>query len=146
MNRKWTRIGWSIFLFGCLVGIRYYESYFYDPLQLFFKQAYLHEKLPALDYGPFYLHLVIRYMLNSGLSILLIWVIFRDKSFVKFSVYFYGIALFLLLLLFILLIYSYQAQYYLPLFYVRRFLIQPLFILLLLPAFYYQKMIGRQNS
>jgi len=131
------------FLFTLLIGIRFYESVFYDPLQAYFKFDYLHKSLPDMQMGKLFLHTFLRYMLNSMLSILIIWVAFRRKSFVKFSMYFYSIAFIILILAFWLSLQTHFDKYYLFGFYVRRFLIQPIFVLLLLPAFYYQL---RSNS
>jgi len=43
--------------------------------------------------------------------------------------------------LFFSMLYFYEEHNNLILFYVRRFLIQPIFVILFIPAFYYQKQI-----
>jgi exosortase F-associated protein len=59
---------------------------------------------------------------------------------VKFSVVFFILAFVILIIAFAFLIRgSLESGYLLP-FYIRRFIIHPLFLLLLLPAFYYQQL------
>lgn len=142
MKRKVYKNLTSIILIGLvfilLIAVRFYESYFYDPLQTYFKSDYLHESMPDLHTGKLLFHTFIRYFINTILSLLIIWIAFRKKSFLSFSIYFYSIAFVILLTAFWLsLLTNYDGSYLFG-FYVRRFLIQPIFVLLLLPAFYYQ--------
>jgi len=76
--------------------------------------------------------------LNSLLSLALLYVIFEDRDILQFSGLLF-VAFFVLLILALFCVLSFQNQNYLLLFYVRRFLIQPIFILLFIPGFYYQK-------
>lgn len=126
----------SVFLL--LIAVRFYESVFYDPLQTYFKSDYLHVSMPEIQAGKLLFHLFLRYLINTLLSLLIIWIAFRKKSFLSFSIYFYVIAFVLLLITFSFVLRTEFENSYLFGFYVRRFLIQPIFVLLLLPAFYYQ--------
>lgn len=129
-----------VFLIGLLITIRAFEStLFYDPFMVYFKSDYSNLPYPQIDSVLFYLNLIFRFTLNSVLSVLILYVIFEDISMVKFS----GVLLLLFLIvllfsMFLLLNYSDESQK-MMLFYVRRFLIQPIFLLLFIPAFYYQK-------
>jgi len=125
-------------VFIVLIAVRFYENLFYDPLQAYFKSDYLQASMPEIQTGKLFFHLFLRYMINATLSLLILWIAFRKKSFIKFSLYFYIIAFFLLIITFWLVLLTHFENSYLFGFYVRRFLIQPIFILLLLPAFYYQ--------
>lgn len=126
----------SVFLL--LIAVRFYESVFYDPLQTYFKSDYLHVAMPEIQIGKLLFHLFLRYLINTALSLLIIWIAFRKKSFLVFSIYFYVIAFVLLLIAFSIVLTTHFENSYLFGFYIRRFLIQPIFVLLLLPAFYYQ--------
>jgi len=126
------------FLFVLLVGVRFFENSFYDPLLSYFKYDYLHTSFPDVKMGKLFLNLFLRYTINTLISLGIIWVAFQKKSYLKFSLYFYGIAFMVLILLFYLVLQTNLENYYLIVFYIRRFLIQPIFVLLLLPAFYYQ--------
>lgn len=128
------------FLFALLVCIRFFETeLFYDPLIRFYKGNYLIQKPPVFEEWKLVWNTIFRYGLNTFISLLILWVAFRNKKVLKFAGWFYGVAFFILLITFAYLVFKMNPNNYFALFYVRRFLIQPLFILLLLPAFYYQQ-------
>lgn len=139
--KLWVKIPLLVLLFGLLVLVRFLEGeLFYDPLRDFFKQDYLHQKVPDLHLGKLLLHTAYRYLLNTAVSLLILYVAFRDRGVVLFSMLLYGVAFFVLLPCMGWLVANASPESnYNILFYVRRFLIQPIFVLLLLPAFYYQK-------
>lgn len=129
-----------VVLVGILAIIRAKgEMYFYDPLLSFFKGDYLYKTLPELNYLKLFLNLMARYFLNSIVSLAIIFVIFLRKDFVVFSIYVFGIGFVIFSVPYFMLIKNYVAHQYIILFYVRRILIHPLFILMLIPAFYYFK-------
>ena len=127
---------------SALVGIRFFSSeLFYDPLLLFFKSGYLtEERLPVLNQIKFLIHTSIRYWLNSALSIFILISLFRNREHFKIYLVIYAAVFLVLLLSFMLILNFYESDLNLFLFYVRRFLIQPLMLLILVPAFYYHKL------
>jgi len=127
-------------LFLMLILIRaVVQPYFYDPLLDYFKHDYLYTTIPELNFGAYFLNIFYRYALNTLISLAIIYLAFNDVKALYFSVKFYILVFVVLgLMLFILLKFN-VSQNYLLTFYVRRFLIQPLFVFILLPAFYYQK-------
>ncbi|WP_431137345.1 exosortase F system-associated membrane protein [Psychroserpens mesophilus] len=128
-------------LFGMLVLIRVFENeLFYDPYLLFFKNDYLHIDSPRREIFKLSVYTTIRYLLNSGISLGVIYLFFKDKSIVKFSIAVFAVAYVILIAVFLyFVIHPRQEDYYL-FFNLRRFLIQPILLLLLLPAFYYYKL------
>jgi exosortase F-associated protein len=123
------------------VLIRFYEDkLFYDPFLNYFKSDF--NALPLPVYNSFYLFigLLFRYGLNTVLSLGLIFVLFKDVEIVKFTTFLYAFFFVVLIFSFYAIIYFYGEHNNLMLFYVRRFLIQPIFILFFIPAFYYQKL------
>lgn len=139
--KKSFKILLLIILFGLLVLVRLFEAeLFYDPLLSFFKQDYLNQKVPDTEFGKLLLNTSYRYLINTAISLLILWVAFREKDVIKFSVVLYVLAFVVLLPWMAWLVANATPESnYTILFYVRRFLIQPLFVLLLLPAFYYAK-------
>ncbi len=124
----------------CFVLVRFYENIlFYDPFLDYFKSDFNNLPLPEFDTFKLILNLLFRYSLNMGISLGLIYVIFKDSMMIRFSVLLYSIAFVLLLITMFLVIHIYGSENNLLLFYVRRFLIQPIFVLLFIPAFYFQK-------
>jgi exosortase F-associated protein len=85
----------------------------------------------------------LRFYLNSVISILLLYVIFKDRQIVKFSLLLYMLLGSVLMISFMFILVFFGEENKMVLFYIRRFLIQPIFILLFIPAFYYQKQIKK---
>jgi exosortase F-associated protein len=140
---KITKIVLLIILAGLLVLIRAYEdSIFYDPLLGYFKAVQEYPTLPEFDTFNLIINLAFRYALNTIISIAILWVIFQNKDIIKLSVILYGLLFIILFVVFYLLLFSSESVHNLALFYVRRFLIQPIFLLILVPAFYFQKKIN----
>ncbi len=127
-------------LAGLLILIRVFENeLFYDPYLLFFQDDYLRMDYPNREIFKLTAFTTLRYVLNSVISLGIIYVIFRDRSMIKFAGMLYIIAYIILLLFFLYFVLNPKQEDYLIFFYIRRFLIQPIFLLLLLPAFYYFK-------
>ncbi|TQI69733.1 exosortase F-associated protein [Gramella sp. Hel_I_59] len=128
------------FMVLLLAAIRFFEdSLFYDPLIEFFRSDYLLGIIPPMNMAELMIHLSIRYALNSAISIGIIYVAFQNRSMLKFSVILYALLYLGAVSAFIFLVLNIEREHYLALFYVRRFLIHPLFLLILLPAFYYYR-------
>ena len=125
-------------LFGLLVLIRVFEQdLFYDPYLLFFRSDYLQMDFPNREIFKLTLYTTLRFVLNTIISLGIIYLLFKDKSMVKFSIVVYIVAYFILLVFFLyFVIHPRQEDYYL-FFNFRRFFIQPIFLILLIPAFYY---------
>jgi len=133
------KILFVIVLFLLLALVRFFEhSLFYDPLVDFYKGNYLKKIKPDFNYWWLIVNTSFRFCINTTISLVVIWVAFRKRSILKFSLLFYIVAFVILILLFAYLTYFMQSNHYFLLFYVRRFLIQPIFVILLVPAFYYQ--------
>lgn len=139
MDKKY-RIILIVLLFFVLVMIRAYASkLFYDPFIVYFKNDYLYEPIPVFSGSKLLIDLFFRYTLNSIISLLIIYVAFQNRDFVIFSIKFYAIAFVVLTITFFIILRGELEHGYLFAFYVRRFIIHPLFVLILLPAFYYKQ-------
>jgi exosortase F-associated protein len=114
------------------------DQLFYDPFLVYFQSDFKEMPFPHVDNFKLFAGLLFRYALNSVLSLILIYVLFRDIEILKFSVFLYVFFLILLLGMFFVILECYPNANWL-LFYVRRFIIQPIFVLLFIPAFYYQQ-------
>lgn len=140
--KRFIKILLIIFLLGTLASIRFFETQlFYDPLIDFFQGKYLNGIKPEFEYWKLLIHTSMRFLLNTAISLLILFVAFKDGGILRFSGMLYGVLFISLMVVFsIMLSYADSIENYMPLFYVRRFLIQPILIILLLPAFYYYKM------
>ena len=138
LNHK-LRIAFTIPILLLLVLIRAYEdSLFYDPFLDYFKADYFNLPLPEIDGLKLFFGLAFRYFLNTVLSLGIIYILFKDISAIKFSIILYTVFFVMLIIALYVVIYSFGEIDKMVLFYIRRFLIQPIFLLLFLPAFYYQ--------
>ena len=127
-------------LIFALILVRAFETkLFYDPFIEFFHGEIQNKPLQNYDGFKLFFGLFFRYLINSLITISIIYFLFKETSIVKLSSFlllvFFGV---LISALFLILNFSSQPDY-LYVFYIRRFLIQPLFLILFVPAFYYQR-------
>lgn len=135
-----SRITIALILVIFLVLIRMFEdSLFYDPLLNYFKMDYNNLPLPHINNLHLFLGFLSRYFLNSIISLGIIYVLLIEFDAVKFATVLYLLFFILLILSFFIVLSFFGEDNKVSLFYIRRFLIQPLFLLLFLPAFYYQR-------
>ncbi|MGB8705465.1 MAG: exosortase F system-associated protein [Gillisia sp.] len=140
MKKLYKILGIAV-LVGLLVGVRLYEErIFYDPLICFFKADYLNGNIPVFETGPLLWNVFIRYWLNSIISMGIIYIAFLNRDILKFSLLLYSLFFIGCFLAFLVLILNVEQLPFLSLFYIRRFLIHPILILVLLPAFYYYRL------
>lgn len=141
------RVAGISLLVGLLVLIRYFEhKLFYDPLIHFFYSDYLNGGVPNFETTRLLLNVIFRYFLNSLISLGIIYIAFFDRNIFKFSVILYSLLFFICFPAFMFLVFTIENENFLALFYVRRFLIHPVFIIILLPAFYYYRLLERRKT
>ena len=128
-------------LFGMLVLIRVFENeLFYDPYLIFFQNDYLYIDSPRREVFKLSAFTSLRYWLNTVISLGILYVVFKDKSMVKFSTLIYLFSFVVLILIYLYFVVNPKQEHYYLFFNMRRFLIQPIILLVLLPAFYYYKL------
>jgi len=116
-----------------LMGIRYFEdSLFYDPFLQFFKSDYLYIDSPRQETLKLTLFTTMRYVLNTLISIGILYLVFKDKGVVKFSIILYVIAYSILLIAFLYFVINPKQEDY--------YLFFNVVLMILLPAFYYHKL------
>lgn len=135
-----TRYSLAAVLILLLIALRAFEEQlFYDPFLDYFKNDYLNLPFPEYQTSSLLGSMILRYLLNSVLSVGVIYAFFQDKTLLRMTAVLYAVlGVLLLLAMFGLLAFSDSSNNFV-LFYVRRLIIQPLFLLLFLPAFYFQK-------
>ena len=128
----------SLVLFLALIRI-VEESLFYDPYLDYFKSDFINLPLPIVEKLKLFLNLLFRYSLNTIVSIAFIQIAFKDINFTKFVSALYVFLFIVLIVVFYFVIAFYEEENKMTLFYIRRFLIQPLFLLLFIPGYLIQK-------
>ncbi|MCF6214251.1 MAG: exosortase F system-associated protein [Flavobacteriaceae bacterium] len=138
--KKRYRIAIILLLFFMLILVRAFATrLFYDPFIQYFKNDYLYKAMPVFVMSKLFLNILLRYLLNFAFSLIILYVAFQKRAVIQFSIKFYAITFVIFMLAFYLLLQTDFQKGYLLAFYIRRFLIHPLFVLVLLPAFYYQE-------
>jgi exosortase F-associated protein len=133
---------WALFILTiALILVRFFEDRFFDDHLLhFYSYSYLSDALPEVNFSIIYKTISLRYIVNSILSILILSLLFPQKNLIKFLIVFYLVA-FIVLSLFLYYEWNnYVPGKYLLLFYVRRMLIHPVFLFILIPALLFHQM------
>lgn len=134
---KPVKIVLSLILGSFLVAVRAFENdWFYHPFIAHFKQADYLLSVPGFETFKLFLHLLFRYVLNSLASIFILVLVF-DTRIARFLTILYVLFGLLLFLAYLVIIQYYLPEAYNLFFYVRRFLIQPILLFVLIPAVYY---------
>jgi exosortase F-associated protein len=116
---------------------RHYEGFFYDPIVGFFSSSNSSLGNLSFDFSFYTLSLISRYLINTGLTILTIHLWFRSKKYTTYT-------LDALLVVGVLVIPMFLIQVYFDFpfgkmfaFYLRRIIVYPIVLLLLLAVFYF---------
>ncbi len=144
-NSRWGKRLISLAVLLMLVAVRLNESRWFPEklIDFFGKDLYPDNPLPALGFTD-YISLLLRYLTNSILSIVFLHVWFGNERITRFLVKFFAATGMVLLLLFGIAVYTYQPGQYLFLFYIRRLIIQPVWLFILFPVIYYLE--NRKNG
>lgn len=133
-----VRIALIVVLVLVLVALRSFaDQLFYDPLAAFFRGEYQGKSLPEMSSAKLLLHTFLRFLITALISLAIVLLWFQNRSKILLT----GViltAVFVVLFPIFWFLTTAQDPSMEVLFYVRRFLIQPLVLLLLIPAFYYQ--------
>lgn len=123
-----------------LVAIRGVEDhFFYDPFLPFFKSANHSATFPNFEWGRLILSHLFRFGLNTVFSLIIIHFLFQNKQWTKQAFILIALVFVIVFPIYLLCIYDRFQFGYLFSFYVRRFVIQPLTLLLIIPIFYYRR-------
>lgn len=140
MLKNKLKIILGLLLIVLLVIIRAFEDeLFYDPFLDYFKDEYTNLPLPVIHTVKLFFSLGFRYYLNSMISLGLLYLIFKDTKIIKFSTILFILFGSILMISFFFVLKIGHPESKMTLFYIRRFIIQPIFLILFIPAFYYQK-------
>ena len=125
-----------------LIGFRILEDkVFYDPFLMFFRSADHSAVLPNFQWGKLTFSYLFRFGLNTFFSLWIIHFLFLNKEWTKQAAVLIALIFVIVFPIYLLCIYDRFEFGYLFSFYVRRFVIQPLPLLLIVPIFYYRKKI-----
>jgi len=135
---------WFLVFIGVigLIAIRGVEDrIFYDPFLDYFKSADHSAAFPEFVWGKLILSYLFRFALNAFFSLWIIHFLFQNNEWTKQALVLIALVFVIIFPIYLYCIYDRIQFGYLFSFYVRRFVIQPLTLLLIIPLFYYRKKI-----
>lgn len=139
-------INWGLVIVGILglVSVRILEDrVFYDPFLNYFHEANKNMAFPDFVWGKLILGYLLRFTLNLLFSCVVIHFWFKNRQWTIQGAILITIIFAITFPIYLYCIYNKFEIGYLFSFYMRRFVIQPLALLLIIPMFYYRKQINR---
>jgi exosortase F-associated protein len=128
-----------------LIGVRVVENtIFYDPFLSYFQEGIKNISFPVFEWGKLIGGHLFRFVLNLFFSCLIIQGLFKNKHWTMQGALMMVIVFAIAFPIYLFCIQNKFEIGYLFSFYMRRFVIQPLIILLIVPMFYYRKQMERR--
>lgn len=137
---KWLR--WILVVVGIagLIAVRVVEDeWFYDPFIQYFKGDYRNGAFPDFNWFQLILGHCFRFVLNLLFSAMLLHLLFLNRQWTLQGILLMVLVFAITFPIYLFCIYTKFEMGYLFSFYMRRFVIQPLILLLIIPMFYYRK-------
>ena len=127
-----------------LISVRFLEDkILYDPFLEFFKADYKVAQVPDFIWGKLMLSHFFRFALNLIFSAIVVHFMFLNKKWTIQAVFLMAVAFLFFFPIYLWCLYSKMEIGSLFTFSVRRFVIQPIILLLIIPIFYYRKKLGK---
>lgn len=142
-------LNWFLVIVGVcgLVGVRMLEDQiFYDPFLNFFHEGNKDIPFPEFEWGKLIISHIFRFVLNLFFSCVIIHFLFKNKEWTVQGAVLISIIFVITFPIYLFCISDRFDIGYLFSFYMRRFVIQPLILLLIIPLFYYRKQMMLRNS
>ena len=140
MPNKLFRYSGIIVAFFLLICIRFFEDkLFYDPFLDFFKGNYKVNEIPKFVWEKLIISHFFRFLLNLFFSALVIHFMFLNKKWTQQAIVLIALAFLFFFPIYLWCLYTKMEIGFLFTFSVRRFVIQPIILLLIIPIFYYRK-------
>lgn len=139
-------LNWVLVILGVLglVSVRILEDrIFYDPFLNYFHEANKNIPFPSFEWGKLISGYLFRFILNLLFSCVVIHFWFKNRQWTIQGAILITIIFAITFPIYLYSIYDRFEIGYLFSFYMRRFVIQPLILLLIIPMFYYRKQINR---
>ena len=139
-------LNWILVFIGILglISVRFLEDkIFYDPFLNFFKGDFRVAQIPEFETFKLIVSHVFRFLLNLFFSAMVVHFMFLNKKWTLQAVALMTIAFLFFFPIYLWCLFSKMEIGYLFTFSVRRFVIQPIILLLIIPIFYYRKKLGK---
>lgn len=132
---RWLAV---ILLVFALILVRKFETdLFFDPVLSYFHGDFSKTQFPEFSIYEHSLSMSLRYLINTLISLSILYLIFLNQKLIKLAAVLYIVFFIVILPSYIYFLNTEFSHATTAGFYVRRFLIQPVFLLILIPAFWY---------
>jgi exosortase F-associated protein len=141
-------LSWFLVIIGIfgLISVRMLEDkIFYDPFLGYFHEAVKNVDFPSFEWEKLIWGHIFRFVLNLLFSCLIIQCLFKNTEWTIQGAALIAIVFAITFPIYLYCIYTQFEIGYLFSFYIRRFVIQPLVLLLIVPLFYYRKQMVLKN-
>ena len=136
--KHWNWIGVALCVAG-LIGVRYLENVlFYDPFLDYFANIG-NPAFPHFEWVRLISSHLFRFLLNLIFSLGIVHFLFLNKKWTVQAMVLITLSFFIFFPIYLYSVYTEFSFGNLFSFYIRRFVIQPLPVLLIVPLFYYRK-------
>jgi len=128
-----------VFLLG-IIGVRYFEvALFQDELNDYFHSDFQNIPIPDISLLENIASTSLRFLINTVLSLWILWFLYKREDYLKASLWVYLFSFLILITAFTVLNHLDGQWVKMALFYVRRFLIHPLLLFILVAGCYFLK-------
>lgn len=141
-------LNWLLVILGILglIGVRMVEDqWFYDPFINYFHEANRNVEFPVVVWPKLIVSHLFRFLLNLIFSAIVVQFIFLNKQWTLQAIILMVLVFAITFPIYLYCIYTHFDVGMLFSFYIRRFVIQPLILLLIIPMFYYRKQIQKKG-
>lgn len=146
MNRVFSFMIITVLLV-LIVCVRFFEvELFNDPLNNYFHSNFQKHPVPTMNYLQLIAGTSLRYLLNMVISIWLLWYLYKKETYINAALWVYLFAFGILMIAFVFLLNADSNFLKMALFYVRRFLIHPILLFILVAGFYFLRVKGERLS
>lgn len=114
------------------------RQFFYDPLQDFVYNPVIDNR-PEIEVFRFISGKIIRYILNDVLAIFILMGLFADRKYLRLALMVFLFGLVILLPAYFITVFFFLPEVHSFLNHIHRLVLNPVLMLMLIPAIYYQK-------
>lgn len=148
-NKAWPWQRW-IFLLGGAIGL--FSVYFFQEyLDLYSllqgerpQRLDIRSEYQTVELQSFVVNKVFRYLLNDLCAMSLIYALFHERKYLRFAFWVLLVGLFILLPIYLMLYLSQPPGLSSMIAHLHRLVLNPVLMMLLIPAFYYQRQVARR--
>lgn len=139
VQRVFSSVATVLLIIG-IVLIRYFEvPLFQDSLNDYFHSDFQNIPIPDIGLWETVVSTSLRFLMNMVLSLWILWFLYKSEDYINASLWVYLFAFIILIIAFIALMQLNGQWVKMALFYVRRFLIHPLLLFILVAGCYFLK-------